>query len=127
MYAQGLPGEIEFIVLDAMREQHDKYVAVGQLRRTSRARCLATMMRLEWYGGPPHRRDGCRVGQTFEQWGVIAQVAPLDREAHAQLAYAMAARSSTCIRLSSWPTRRLFDIPAWFIEGDATFFELEHV
>src|SRR5690606_321319 len=78
VYAQGLPGEIETIVLDAMREQHDKYVAVWGQPLPYKPRIVLFGdydAWLEWRTVDHHiGGTDVVVGQTFEQWGVIAQV-----------------------------------------------------
>ncbi len=70
------------------------------------------------------------VGQTFDAWGVIAQVlldtGDLDT-AYRDLAYGTVVHEIEHLYQAEylWPQRRLYDIPGWFVEGDASFFELD--
>lgn len=132
VYVQGLPGEIEAMVLDAMREQHDQYVAVWGQPLPYKPRIVLFGdydAWLEWRTAD-HSTSETQVvvGQTFDQWGVIAQVVlGFDpKRAYEELAYGTVVHEIEHLYQAEflWPTRRLFDIPGWFIEGDATFFEL---
>jgi hypothetical protein len=133
VYAEGLTGDIESVVLDAMAEQHDKYVAVWGAPLPYKPRIVLFGdfdAWLEWRTADHNTSETQYVvGQTFDAWGVVAQVL-LDEgnldAAYRDLAYGTVVHEIEHLYQAEylWPQRRLYDIPGWFVEGDASFFEL---
>ncbi|WP_162909372.1 hypothetical protein [Aggregatilinea lenta] len=131
VYNEGLNDNVEPAVLNAITMQRDKYVAVWGDTLSYKPRILLFgdySAWKEWRTEADPMEDNI-VGQTFEEWGIIAQVlygydvawgindlvystVPHELEHLYQYEYL-------------WPERTLYDVPYWFLEGDATFFEME--
>lgn len=134
VYAESLTGDIESVVLDAMHAQHDQYVAVWGQPLPYKPRIVLFGdfdAWLEWRTAD-HSTSETQyvVGQTFDAWGVVAQVLLQDNDlqpAYRDLAYGTVVHEIEHLYQAEflWPQRRLYDVPGWFIEGDATFFELD--
>lgn len=132
VFAQGLPGDIEGLVLDALAAQRDTYEAVwgASLPYPPRIVLFGEYDAwLEWRTADRSTSDtSIVVGQTFDAWGVIAQVM-IDRpseQAYRNLAYSVVLHEIEHLYQAEFlANRRRMDVPGWFREGDATFFELE--
>ena len=132
VFAQGLPGEIEALVLDAMAAQRDTYEAVWGAALPYKPRIVLFGdydAWLEWRTADRNTSDtSIVVGQTFDAWGVIAQVmlGHPSEQAYRELAYSVVLHELEHLYQSEFLAgRRRMDVPGWFYEGDATFFELE--
>lgn len=130
VFASDLPGDIEQQVLDAMAQQYDKYLTVWRQPLPYRPRIILFGNYdawLEWRTADRPSDDGnVVVGQTFDSWGAIVQVLfGTEEEDYIELAYSTVVHEVEHLYQSEfWSGRRRGDIPRWFIEGDATFFEL---
>ncbi len=127
-----LPTEIEDMVLDAMAIQHDQYVAVWGRTLPYKPRIVLFGdydAWLEWRTADHSTSDtAVIVGQTFEAWGMIVQVlyGPQGEAAYRDLAYSTVVHEVEHLYQAEFlARRRTADIPGWFIEGDASFFELQ--
>jgi hypothetical protein len=118
------------MVLDALAQQHDKYLAVWGEALPYRPRIVLFGDFDAWteWQTEPNSSGGVRVGLTLDEWGVIVQVVyPLQDQASLNdLAYATVVHETEHLyqREFMWATRDMYDIPSWLMEGDATFFQL---
>ncbi len=132
VFASDLPGEIEALVLDALAEQRATYEAVwgGALPYAPRIVLFGDYEAwLEWRTADHTTSDSSIVvGQTFDAWGVIAQVMTgwPSEAAYRELAYSIVLHEIEHLYQAEFLAgRRRMDVPGWFYEGDATFFELD--
>ena len=132
VYAESLPSEIEEMVIEAMEAQKAQYEAVWGELLPSRPRVVLFGdfdAWLEWRTADNNTSDtSFVVGQTFDQWGVVAQVVygSDQKTAFRELAYGTVLHETEHLYQSEFlSSRKRMDIPGWFTEGDATFFEME--
>jgi len=131
VFASDLPREIEQWVLDALAAQRDRYEAIWGRSLPYAPRIVLFgdyEAWLEWRTADHGTSDSSVVvGQTFDAWGVIAQVlAGRPSEAsYRELAYSIVLHEMEHLYQAEFLAgRRRMDVPGWFYEGDATFFEL---
>lgn len=132
VYAQGLPRTIEDMVVEAVDEQKAQYEAVWGELLPSRPRVVLFGdfdAWLEWRTADHNTSDtSFVVGQTFDQWGVVAQVLYGDdpEASFREMAYGTVLHEIEHLYQAEFlASRTRADVPGWFLEGDATFFELE--
>jgi hypothetical protein len=131
VFTSDLEGRIEEMVLDALAQQHDQYVAVWGDTLPYKPRIVLFGnfdAWLEWRSADHETSDTSFViGQTFDEWGVIAQVLyGSDEPAYLELAYSTVPHETEHLYQAEFlAPRKMYDVPAWFFEGDATFFEVE--
>jgi len=131
VFSSDLSGDVEELVLDAMAERADTYLAVWGASLPYRPRVILFgdyEAWLEWRTADTNTSEtSVVVGQTYDQWGAIVQVlfgGDLD-EAYRDLAYGTVVHEVEHLYQNEFHSgRRLYDVPGWFYEGDATFFEL---
>jgi len=116
-------------VLDALAQQRDKYLAVWGAPLPYRPRIVLFGDLDAWnaWRTVPQYGSGVVVGQTFDQWGVIAQVAypTPNSDTLYELAYATVPHETEHLYQGEFLSgRNRNDVPGWFIEGDATFFQI---
>lgn len=117
--------------LDALAQQRDKYLAVWGAPLPYRPRIVlfGDMVAWEAWRTVPEYGSGVVVGQTFDEWGVIAQVAypAPSAETLYELAYATVPHETEHLYQREFLSgRNRGDMPGWFLEGDATFFQIAH-
>jgi hypothetical protein len=115
--------------LDALAQQRDKYLAVWGAPLPYRPRIVLFGDLSAWdaWRTVPEYGSGTVVGQTFDEWGVIAQVAypAPNEETLRELAYATVPHETEHLYQGEFLSgRHRGDMPGWFIEGDATFFQI---
>lgn len=132
VFSSDLPREIEQRVLDALAAQRARYEAVWGATLPYAPRIVLFgdyEAWLEWRTADHSTSDSSVVvGQTFDAWGVIAQVlAGRPSEAsYRELAYSIVLHEIEHLYQAEFLSgRRRMDVPGWFLEGDATFFELD--
>lgn len=130
--ASDLPESLEAMILDAMAQQSDQYLAVWGAPLPYKPRVILFGNFDAWkeWRTADHNvsETSLVVGQTFDEWGAIVQVLyGADLKAAARdLAYSTVVHETEHLYQAEFlANRRRFDIPGWFIEGDASFFELE--
>ena len=131
VFTSDLEGGIEELVLDAMARQHETYIAVWGAALSYKPRIVLFGdydAWLEWRTADTNVSDTqVVVGQTFDEWGAIVQVLfGTDQEAAYQdLAYGTVVHEVEHLYQNEFLSgRKRVDVPGWFFEGDATFFEL---
>lgn len=131
VFTSDLEGNIEDLVLDAMAQRHDTYVAVWGDTLPYKPRIILFgdyEAWLEWRTADHNVSDtSVVVGQTFDEWGAIVQVLFGNDQGDAaqELAYGTVVHEVEHLYQNEFLAgRKLFDTPGWFFEGDATFFEM---
>jgi len=83
---------------------------------------------MEWRTVPEYSDTSRIVGQTFDTWNAIVQVLYGENleQAIDELAYSTVVHEMEHLYQAEYvaATRDIYDVPTWFPEGDATFFEL---
>ncbi|NDJ74709.1 MAG: hypothetical protein GYB65_00505 [Chloroflexi bacterium] len=131
VFASDLPDEINAMVLDAMAQQADQYLTVWGAPLPYKPRIVLFgnySAWLEWRTADNNVSEtSVVVGQTFDEWGTIAQVVfSVDNEDLTELAYSTVVHEIEHLYQNEFlSARRRMDTPGWFFEGDATFFELQ--
>lgn len=127
-----LPATVHGLILDALAAQRKRYEAVWGASLPYRPRIVLFGDYAAWLEWRTADRTTSRtsfvVGQTFDAWGVIAQVltGPPSEVAYRELAYSIVLHEMEHLYQAEFlSSRRRMDVPGWFTEGDATFFELE--
>ena len=131
VFSSDLSGDVAELVLDAMAQRHDTYRDVWGAALPYRPRVILFGdydAWLEWRTADTNTSDtSVVVGQTYDQWGAIVQVLfgrDLD-SAYSDLAYGTVVHEVEHLYQNEFLSgRRLYDVPGWFYEGDATFFEV---
>ncbi len=131
VFTLGLPGEVEEVVLSAIEERLPQYYEVwgGGLPRKPRIILFGDYeLWMEWRTVPEYSDTSRIVGQTFDTWNAIVQVLYGENleQAIDELAYSTVVHEMEHLYQAEYvaATRDIYDVPTWFPEGDATFFEL---
>ena len=131
VFTSDLSGDVKELVLDAMARRHDMYLAVWGASLPYRPRVILFGdydAWLEWRTADTNTSDtSVVVGQTYDEWGAIVQVlfGRNLQDAYEDLAYGTVVHEVEHLYQNEFLSgRRLYDVPGWFYEGDATFFEL---
>ncbi|HEX3053308.1 MAG TPA: hypothetical protein VHP83_21800 [Aggregatilineaceae bacterium] len=131
VFTLDLPGEVEAVVLSAIDERLPLYQEVwgGVLPRKPRIILFGDYdVWMEWRTVPEYSDTSRIVGQTFDNWNAIVQVlyGQNMEQAIDELAYSTVVHEMEHLYQAEYvaATRDIYDVPTWFPEGDATFFEL---
>ncbi len=131
VFSYGLPDSINQLTLDGMTAALDQYITVwgAQLPYKPRIVLFGDYDAWKEWRTLQSVMEQNIVGQTFDEWGVIAQViygSDMTSAMH-ELAYSTVPHELEHLYQAEfmWPTHKTGDIPAWFTEGDATFFEVD--
>jgi hypothetical protein len=132
VFASDLPGDVDRLILDALAAQRERYEAVWGAALPYAPRIVLFGDYGAWLEWRTADRSTSRtevvVGQTFDAWGVIAQVLTgfPSEPAYRELAYSTVLHEMEHLYQAEFLSgRRQADVPGWFYEGDATFFEIE--
>jgi hypothetical protein len=131
VFSLDVPSDTNAMVIDALNIQQSLYEEVwgGLLPYLPRIVLFGDYDTwLEWRTDTDTSESSDIVGQTFDQWGVIVQVLygfDMELAAH-DLAYSTVTHETEHLYQAEFlANRRLYDVPGWFYEGDASFFEVE--
>jgi hypothetical protein len=131
VFSLDVPSDTNAMVIDALNIQQSLYEEVwgGLLPYLPRIVLFGDYDTwLEWRTDTDTSESSDIVGQTFDQWGVIVQVLygfDMELAAH-DLAYSTVTHETEHLYQAEFlANRRLYDVPGWFYEGDASFFEIE--
>lgn len=132
VFASDLPGDVDLLILEALAAQRGRYEAVWGAALPYAPRIVLFGDYGAWLEWRTADRSTSRteviVGQTFDAWGVIAQVLTgfPSEPAYRELAYSTVLHEMEHLYQAEFLSgRRRADVPGWFYEGDATFFEIE--
>jgi hypothetical protein len=127
VFSTGLPDDIGDLVVEAVNTQHPKYVEGWGASLPYRPRVILFGdfdSWLEWQVG--HQDTSglgvITVGLTSDMWGGTVQVVTGSER---ELAYGTAVHEIEHLHQYEFLAGRVAFTPSWFVEGDATFYQMD--